>query len=75
MRWLWLQKPHLDRPWANLGLSVHANVRALFAISVVTMVGDGRSTLFWSDRWLHGRLLVELALALMPFMAKRVIAK
>lgn len=44
---------------------------ALFAASVVTNVGDGRSTLFWTDRWLQGESIVDLAPTLMPFVRKR----
>jgi hypothetical protein len=33
----------------------------MFALSVVSTVGNGRNTLFWSDRWLHGCCLEDLA--------------
>lgn len=33
----------------------------MFAISIETTVGNGRDTIFWSDRWLHGCRLEELA--------------
>jgi len=40
---------------------VHPNASALFAISVVTNVGSGNDTLFWSSRWLLGKSIEELA--------------
>ena len=43
----------------------------MFAISVSSLVGDGRTTLFWKDRWLHGKSIEELAPALVPFVNKR----
>ena len=43
----------------------------MFAISVSSLVGDGRTTLFWKDRWLHGKSIVELAPSLVPFVNKR----
>jgi len=52
MRWLWIEKTKPDRPWAGLEVPVHSNTAALFAVSVVTSVGNGENTLFWSDRWL-----------------------
>ena len=49
MCWLWLQKTQSEHPWVTLGIVVHANVRALYAMSMVSVVGDGRTTLYWSD--------------------------
>jgi len=40
---------------------VHPNASALFAIFVVTNMGSGYDTLFWSDRWLLGKSIEELA--------------
>lgn len=48
-----------------------ANVRAMFAVSMTTSVGDGKTTAFWTDRWLHGKSVQDLAPALMPFVRKR----
>ena len=61
MRWLWIEKTRSDRPWAGLEVPLHPNSVAMFAISVVTTVGNGRNTLFWTDRWLHGCCLEDLA--------------
>jgi hypothetical protein len=33
----------------------------MFAISIETTVGNGRNTLFWTDRWMHGCCLADLA--------------
>lgn len=71
MRWLWLSKTDPGRPWAAFNIKVHPNVTAMFAISVSSLVGDGRTTLFWKDRWLHGKSIEELAPALVPFVNKR----
>jgi hypothetical protein len=34
---------------------------ALFAVSICTVVRDGASTLFWTDRWIQGKSVVDLA--------------
>jgi hypothetical protein len=47
MRWLWFSKTETEHPWTGLELPLHQNVRALFAISVVTQVGNGANTLFF----------------------------
>ena len=40
---------------------VHPNTIAMFAISLITAVGNGTNTLFWSDHWLLVTSLEELA--------------
>jgi len=75
MRWLWLSKTEPYRPWAALGLQVHRNVQDMFAISVVAVVGDGLSMLFWTDRWIHGRSVRDLAPALFSFVPRRAVAR
>jgi hypothetical protein len=52
-RWLWMQKTDPSRPWAGLSVQVPHAVRALFDIAVVTKVGNGETTKFWTDRWLE----------------------
>jgi hypothetical protein len=44
----------------------------MFAISVVTLVGNGESTLFWTDKWLHGGSLDQMAPELSQLIPKRV---
>jgi len=56
-----LKKANPDRVWAGLKIPVHMNTSATFAISIVTSVGNGDNTLFWSDHWLHGCCLEDLA--------------
>ena len=75
MRWLWLKKTQHDRPWSGLDIQVHPNVAAMFAISVVTSVGNGESTLFWTDKWLHGGSVDQLAPDLSLLIPKRVSKK
>ena len=60
-RWHWHKKTRADHPWTDLKLSSHPNSLALFAIAVNTEIGNGRNTLFWSDRWLHGCIIEGLA--------------
>jgi hypothetical protein len=66
MRWLWLRKTQPTRPWAGLEIQVHPKAAALFAVSIRTVVGDGASTLFWTDRWIQGKSVVDLAPAAVP---------
>ena len=36
-------------------------VRSFFSIAMQTDVGDGANTMFWTDRWLHGQRIMDMA--------------
>jgi hypothetical protein len=58
-----------------MDIQVHSNVKALFSISVTSLVGDGRSTYFWTDRWLHGQNIEDIALALFAAVPNLIASK
>ena len=49
MCWLWIEKTKPDRPRAGLVEPVQPNMAAMFAISVISNVGNGQNTLFLAD--------------------------
>ena len=73
MRWIWLQKTWLttlvcirnSSSWLCLGLIFHGR------LAVVSEVGNVTSTLFWTDRWLHGQCIADLAPRLSSLVPKR----
>jgi hypothetical protein len=69
--WLWLQKRDSSRPWEGLPFQVPRNSHALFDVALETKVGDGEATKFWTDRWLHGCTVGELAPNLIQVIPKR----
>jgi hypothetical protein len=71
--WLWAQKTDPSRPWFGLPIQVSHNARAMFDAAVVSIVGDGGLILFWSDRWLNGRGIQELAPTPHKLIPKRTI--
>jgi hypothetical protein len=75
MRWLWLKKTQPEWPWMNMDIQVHSNVKALFSISVTSLVGDGRSTYFWMDWWLHGQNIEEIAPTLFASVPNLIASK
>ncbi|WVZ76691.1 hypothetical protein U9M48_024644, partial [Paspalum notatum var. saurae] len=73
--WLWLLKTDDSRPWAGLPIQVPRNARALFDMAVVTTVGNGESTNFWTDRWLQGKPVAELAPYLLNAIPKKIVKR
>jgi hypothetical protein len=73
IRWLWMQKTDPNRPWAGLPIEVPAKAKALFDMAVDSVVGNGESILFWTDRWLNGSTMAELAPNLLRAIPKWVV--
>ncbi|KAM0849346.1 hypothetical protein ACQ4PT_053786 [Festuca glaucescens] len=61
--WLWLRRMRRGR-WTDLPLQVEPEVQGLFDASTRVVLGDGRTTLFWTDPWLNGTPLRASAPAL-----------
>jgi len=61
LRWLWLQRTEEERPWHELPIERERMVDAMFQSSIYIELGNGHKALFWSDRWLEGQSLLELA--------------
>jgi hypothetical protein len=72
MRWLWLQKTDSRRPWTGLPIQVPSKARAFFSKVLVSMVGNGHSTLFWSDNWLQGKSISIIAPSLFFAIPKKI---
>jgi hypothetical protein len=72
VRWLWLQKSDPGRPWAVFPLHFTKEVVCLFNSAVYTEIGNGLNTLFWTDKWLHGHCIQELAPAVFASIPRKV---
>ena len=75
MRWLWLKKTDPSKPWADLPISVPAMAKAFFKTTLVSEVGNGANTFFWSDKWLNGRAVADIAPRLITTVPARIINK
>jgi hypothetical protein len=56
LRWLWLKKTDTGRLWASFKINAHPSVKAFSAV-VSSVVGNGKNTLFWTDKWIDGQSL------------------
>jgi hypothetical protein len=75
MRWLWLHKTDPERPWANLPIQVPYQAWALFSTVLISEVGNGAHTLFWTDMWLFARRIIDTAPRLFDTIPKRIVNK
>jgi hypothetical protein len=71
---LWLEKTDPNRPWQILNLPVQQHVRDLFAESVISIIGNGASTLFWTDNWLNGAAIRDIAPDVIAKVGKRALS-
>ena len=67
-RWPWLQRVDGNRPWSEFTIKVPKEFMQLFRAATRVEARDGRTTLFWEDRWLDGMRVQELA----PAVYKRI---
>jgi hypothetical protein len=75
LRWLWLSRTDPARSWATLPVNEDATTMAFFKASIRCTAGNGHSTSFWTDPWLNGRCLADVApdlfQAVAPWARKR----
>lgn len=61
LRWIWLRRTRLECSWARLPADEDVSLLAFFNRSVRITLGDGTSVLFWSDPWLEGKTVQDIA--------------
>lgn len=70
-----VSKTDPGRPWASLAIQVPSKAKVFFSVAMQTEIGNGASTLFWSDRWLMGHGVVDIAPRLLQNVPKRRVNK
>ncbi|KAM0837795.1 hypothetical protein ACQ4PT_061397 [Festuca glaucescens] len=60
-RWLWLQRVDDSKPWKELNIQVPKMARQLFEGATYSVLGDGASTFFWTDKWLSDGRMCDVA--------------
>ena len=64
MRWLWAKRTDPNRPWSALPDHAESLVLDMFNASISIQIGNGQRSYFWTDRWIQGRSIKDLAPAL-----------
>jgi hypothetical protein len=73
MRWHRLQKTNSNRPWTYLSIQVPSKAHVFSSAVLISEVGNGANTKFWTDRWLHGERLADLVPRLFGAILKRLV--
>jgi hypothetical protein len=60
-RWEWLKRTDSDRPWQGLPMIKDDRTKNIFRCFARITLGDGNSVLFWSDRWINGSSVGDVA--------------
>jgi hypothetical protein len=55
-----MAKTDPTRPWLALPMQIPHKVQDFFSVSMQTEIGNGATTLFWRDRWLHGQHVEDI---------------
>jgi hypothetical protein len=71
LRWLWLKKTDTGRPWTSFKINAHPSVKTFFSATISSVVGNGKNTLFWTDNWIDGQSLCQLAPHLVQMVSSR----
>lgn len=72
MRWLWQKRSMEARSWHALPDAQENIVEQMFFTSTYVEVGDGRKALFWSDCWLQGQSIMQIAPCLFNAVGPRI---
>jgi hypothetical protein len=71
LRWLWFEHADSVRSALHLVTRVGASSKAFFHASIICLVGNRESTLFWDDPWFDGRCIAALAPDLVEVVSQR----
>lgn len=72
LRWEWHRKLQSNQPWVALPLAGNKVVLLAFEATMDVILEDGRSVVFWLDRWMpDGCSVRDVALSLLNNMGRR----
>ncbi|KAK1691938.1 hypothetical protein QYE76_008635 [Lolium multiflorum] len=60
-RWEWLRRTDSSRPWHGLPMMKDAEAEGVFRSLASIKLGSGKSVLFWTDQWINGATVADLA--------------
>ena len=60
-RWEWLRRTDPSRPWHGLPALRDKEALAVFQCFAEITVGNGESVMFWTDKWINGHTMSDIA--------------
>jgi hypothetical protein len=61
IRWRWMEFGEDDKPWQGLSFRIQDEAEELFQTAVECRLGDGHRLKFWTDRWIGGCNVQQIA--------------
>jgi hypothetical protein len=61
VRWEWLRRTGANHPWGGLPIIKDDIAKDMFDSLVKIKVGNGHTVMFWTDRWLQGQRVEDVA--------------
>lgn len=71
LHWLWLQQTKPDRCCCRMPVKDDNTTMAFYMASTSAELGDGTQIKFWSDQWLQGKRIAEVASYLVGAVSRR----
>lgn len=71
VRWRWLRRTGVHQPWHALPDDTERAAVAVFQAATSCALGDGASTFFWTDNWLQGSCVKNIAPTMFAAVPKR----
>lgn len=63
-----IEKVGQDKPWEGLQITIPSESVTVGDAALECMLGDGNRLKFWSDHWVNGRGMQQIAPAILPFV-------
>ncbi|KAM0899838.1 hypothetical protein ACQ4PT_021037 [Festuca glaucescens] len=70
-RWAWLQKVDPSKAWAEFNIQLPSVCTVVFDAATCYILGNGERARFWTDRWLDGAKVSEIALNVAKMVSRR----
>uniref|UniRef100_A0ACD5ZK36 Uncharacterized protein n=1 Tax=Avena sativa TaxID=4498 RepID=A0ACD5ZK36_AVESA len=61
VRWAWSLRTEEKKAWCSLAGPEEDRTRHIFNAAANVVVGNGERVFFWTDKWLNGRTIEEVA--------------
>lgn len=72
-RWSWLKCTDASKPWRNFPIKTNKHIDALVHAATKVHLGNDTNVLFWSDCWIEGQSITDLAPGVVAAVSQRAV--